>query len=149
MGLPVFKEKVQNQHKGGLIQKQLQLQSRNEGQWKPVHTRDNAEAWRAGSGADLPDLRVVRGAANPGAALQLLQALLLFQVWGFCTSNKEVMHRVSFDIRTNTFLTFLYKETQLLWTSSKLVSQIPQPTRSFILNFLGTCMAPDDEMTLI
>lgn len=74
-----------------------------------IYTWDNAETWRARPGADLPDLSVIGGAANPGAALQLLQALLLFQVWGFCASNKKVMHQVSLDIRTHIFISGIKK----------------------------------------
>lgn len=89
MGLPVLnegKQKTSRRNPGGL--------SRHQGEGNPIPTGDDAEAWRARSGADLSDLSVVGGAAHPRAALQLLQAFLLFQVWGFCTSNGEV--KVSF-----------------------------------------------------
>ena len=84
-----------------------------------IFTWDNTEARRARPGADLSDLSVVRGAANPGAALQLLKAFLLFQIWGFCTLNKKVMHQVSFDIRTHIFY-LRNQETYLSWTLFKL-----------------------------
>ena len=57
-----------------------------------VYTWDNTEAWCARSRANLSDLGVIRGAANPWAALQLLQTFFLFQVWGFCKCKKIYQH---------------------------------------------------------
>lgn len=73
-----------------------------------MYTGDDAEAWGARPGADLSDLGVIGGAANPGAALQLLQPFLLLQVWSFCTANKKAMHHISL-IRTHTFLSLIIK----------------------------------------
>lgn len=61
-----------------------------------IYTWDNTEAWCAGSRADLSDLGVIWGTANPRAALQLLQTLLLFQVGGFCEQTQKKKQRIDF-----------------------------------------------------
>ncbi|EGV94253.1 hypothetical protein I79_019944 [Cricetulus griseus] len=46
-----------------------------------TYTGHNTEAWCAGAGTDLPDICIIRRAAQSRTALQLLEALFLLQVW--------------------------------------------------------------------
>lgn len=47
-----------------------------------THTGHNTEAWCAGARTDLPDIGLIRCAAQSGTALQFLQPLLLLKVRG-------------------------------------------------------------------